>query len=406
MSVTATMVVVLAGLSACGSSTSPGSTASGSSTTGGATSMSLWTNVTTGDGVAFWKSTVKDFEAAHPGVTITIQSIQNENYDGKLQTAMNSGDAPDIFMQRGGGKLAAQVAAGQVMDITNAISADTKKLVSDGSFQADQVDGKTYAMPVSVLPEGIFYSKDLFTQAGITATPTTIAELEADVSTLKSKGITPIALGAKDAWPAAHWYYQFALRECSQTAMATAASTKKFSDPCWLKAGEDLKAFAATDPFNKGFLTTSAQQGAGSSAGLVANHKAAMELMGAWDPGVMASLTSDQKPLGPRLVPVPERAAAARVTPNAMMAGNDGLLLLGERAAALCTDSSTTSRRPRSRRPTTRRSTRCRSTPAAQAVVDAPYLDRGQGVQRRSYVSLCLDTLYGQNVGNALNTRW
>ena len=55
--------------------------------------------------------------------------------------------------------------------------------------------------------------------------------------------------------------------------------------------------FAATEPFNDGFLTTSAQQGAGSSAGLVANHKAAMELMGAWDPGVIASLTPDEKPL-------------------------------------------------------------------------------------------------------------
>ena len=58
-----------------------------------------------------------------------------------------------------------------------------------------------------------------------------------------------------------------------------------------------LADFATTKPFNDGFLTTSAQQGAGSSAGLLANHKAAMELMGAWDPGVIASLTPDEKPL-------------------------------------------------------------------------------------------------------------
>ena len=30
---------------------------------------------------------------------------------------------------------------------------------------------------------------------------------------------------------------------------------------------------------------------------MIANHQAAMELMGAWDPGVIASLTPDQKPL-------------------------------------------------------------------------------------------------------------
>ncbi len=38
--------------------------------------------------------------------------------DGKLQTALNAGDAPDIFMSRGGGKLADVVKAGQVMDLT------------------------------------------------------------------------------------------------------------------------------------------------------------------------------------------------------------------------------------------------------------------------------------------------
>ena len=40
---------------------------------------------------------------------INIQAIQNEDLDGKLQTALNSGDAPDVFLQRGGGKMAAMV---------------------------------------------------------------------------------------------------------------------------------------------------------------------------------------------------------------------------------------------------------------------------------------------------------
>ena len=46
--------------------------------------------------------------------------------------------------------------------------------------------------------------------------------------------------------------------------MDEAAEDLTFDDPCWLKAGEDLADFAATEPFNDGFLTTSAQQGAGS----------------------------------------------------------------------------------------------------------------------------------------------
>ena len=87
-------------------------------------------------------------------------------------------------------------------------------------------------MPLDVLPEGIFYSKDLFKQGGHhrrRRRPST--ELEADVAKLKAAGVAPIALGAKDAWPAAHWYYYFALRECSQATMNKAAKTLKLHRP-------------------------------------------------------------------------------------------------------------------------------------------------------------------------------
>src|SRR5665647_2677084 len=63
--------------------------------------LTFWHNSTTGAGREFWDNTVADFEAANPGVTINVQAIQNEDMDGKLQTALNSGDAPDIFMARG-----------------------------------------------------------------------------------------------------------------------------------------------------------------------------------------------------------------------------------------------------------------------------------------------------------------
>ena len=144
------------------------------------------------------------------------------------------------------------------------------------------------------------------------------------VTKLKSSGVDAIAVGAKDAWPAAHWYYNFALRECSQDVMNKAATELTFDDDCWLRAGKDLQTFAATKPFNNGFLTTAAQQGAGSSAGLVANHKSAMELMGAWEPGVIASLTPDTKSL-PDLAwaPFPE-IKGGKGTPGAMMGGADG----------------------------------------------------------------------------------
>jgi raffinose/stachyose/melibiose transport system substrate-binding protein len=151
--------------------------------------MTFWHNSTTGDGLKYWEDTVAAFEKENPNVTINIQAIQNEDMDGKLQTALNSGDGPTIFMARGGGKLADVVAADQVMDITSQISSDVKTAYGSAIFSAFTIDGKIYGMPTSVLPGGIYYSKDLFKQAGITTPPTTFDELNADVTKLKAKPV-------------------------------------------------------------------------------------------------------------------------------------------------------------------------------------------------------------------------
>lgn len=365
--------------------------------------LTLWSNSTTGPGAAYWKAAAAAFEKANKGVTVKVQTVQNEDYDQKLQTAMNSGSAPDLFMQRGGGKMADQVTAGQVMDITDKITPATKKLIPQGSFSAETYEGKVYAMPLSLLPSGIWYSKNLFAQAGIDSPPTTMAEFSAAVTKLKAAGITPIALGAKDAWPAGHWYYNFALRECSQSALAKAAKSKSFDDPCWLRAGEDLQKLKDSEPFNTGFLTTPAQQGASSSAGLVANRKAAMEDMGAWNPGVIASLTPDKKPLPDLGWFTFPTVSGGKGDPSAIMSGLDGFSCRAG-APKSCVDFlnfiATTDQQKAYY-------TAFNALPVnteAQSVVTEPYLkDVLSSYNKAAYVSLWLDSLYGQNVGTALN---
>ncbi|MFF1633402.1 ABC transporter substrate-binding protein [Leifsonia sp. NPDC058248] len=371
----------------------------------GKVTMTFWHNSTTGPGAAFWKTTVADFEKANPNVTITIQSIQNEDLDGKLQTALNSGSAPDIFLQRGGGKMAAMADAGQLMDLTGSIDAATKAAVSEGALKGESYNGKVYAMPVDVLPEGIYYSQDLFKAAGIDAPPTTMDELNADIAKLKASGVAPVAVGAKDAWPAAHWYYNFALRECSEDTLAKSAASLKFDDECWTKAGDDLKSFNDTKPFNNGFLTTAAQQGAGSSAGLVANHKAAMELMGAWDPGVIASLTPDQKPL-PDLgwFPFPTISGGSG-DPESMMGGIDGFSCSAQAPKKECTAFLNYMTTKSVQEAYYKAFNAIPVNKDAQSVITEPYLKSVlEAYNKAPFVSQYLDTLLGQNVGNAMNT--
>jgi raffinose/stachyose/melibiose transport system substrate-binding protein len=403
----ATLAVLAAGALLTTAACSSDDSSSSSNDPNAKVTMTLWTNSTTGPGVQYFKDAAAAYHTAHPNVTIEVQSVQNEDLDGKLQTALQAGKgtAPDLFLQRGGGKLRAMVEAGQVMDITDSISSDAKTNISEGTFNTESVDDKTYAMPVSVTPGGFWYSKDLFSKAGITTPPTTLDELEADNAKLEASGVAPIAVGAKDAWPAAHWYYWFALRECSQDTLNDTAEDLKFDDDCWTKAGDDLEAFAKTEPFNDGFLNTSAQQGAGSSAGLVANHKAGSELMGAWDPGVIASLTPDQKPMKDLgffpFVSVPD----GQGDQAAIMGGADGYSCSAWAPKSPCTDFLNFLATADQQKAYATAFQAIPVNKQAQSTVTDPSLKAAMDASNNApYVSLWLDTLYGQNVGNALNT--
>ena len=375
----------------------------GSDSAGGKVTVTFWENATNGpDGLTYFQAAAKQFEALHPNVTIQYQTIQNEDFDGKLQTVLNANSAPDIFLQRGGGKMQAEVNAGQLQSLD--LSATDKSNVGAGALSSETVSGQVYALPFDTQPEGVYYSKTLFQQAGIASTPTTIAELETDVAKLKAIKVAPIAVGAKDAWPAAHWYYNFALRECSQSAMTTAATSLKFTDPCWTKAGDDLTAFLKVTPFQNGFLTTAAQQGAGSSAGMLANHKAAMELMGSWDPGVISSLTPDQKPL-PDLGWFPFPAVAGgQGDPSAIMGGSDAYSLSknAPKEALEFLEFLVTKDQQEAY------AKAFQSIPvnqAAQSIITEPYnVSALQAANKAGYSMLYLDTQFGQNVGNAMNT--
>jgi raffinose/stachyose/melibiose transport system substrate-binding protein len=393
------VVLAAAGCSSGGSSSNGGGGNSASSTS--PVTLTFWTNATPGPGLTFFQNAIKSFDAAHPGVTIKMQAIQNEDYDGKLQTALASNSTPDIFFQRGGGKMLATVNANQVAPLT--LTAADQANISAAALDGETLNGKVYAIPMDQQPEGFYYSKDLFKQAGITSTPTTIPELEADVGKLRAIGVAPIAVGAKDAWPAAHWYYNFALRECSQATMNAAATSLKFTDPCWTKAGNDLTAFLKINPFQTGFLTTAAQVGAGSSAGLVANHKAGMELMGAWDPGTIASLTPNQKPL-PDLgwFPFPSVPGGAG-DPSAMMGGIDGYSVSPNAPKEAFEFLEFLVTTPEQEAYATAFITLPVNKAAQSVVTDSVSISALQSLNKAAYTMQFLDTQYGENVGNALN---
>lgn len=296
----ATAGLLLGACSNGGGTTSPGTTPDGTTSGSAAPAENVtlrwWHNSNTGGGKDYYDKVAKDFETANPGVKVEVSAMQHEDMVTKLEAAWQAGDVPEIYMERGGGELADKVEAGLVKDLSETASATIEKL--GGNVSGWQVDGKTYALPFSVGVVGFWYNKALFEQAGITAPPATQAEFNDAVAKLKTAGIEPVSVGAGDKWPAAHYWYYYALRECSSEVLDNAVTSLDFSDQCFVKAGEDLDALVKTEPFNAGFLTTPAQAGPTSASGLLATGKVAMELAGHWEPGVMQGLTEDEKGLG------------------------------------------------------------------------------------------------------------
>ncbi|AYF98196.1 ABC transporter substrate-binding protein [Protaetiibacter intestinalis] len=282
--VAAASALAIGGLTAC--------TPSGDDNNDGEVTLTWWHNATTDPQKGLWEDVAAEFEESHPGVKVEVTGYQNEDLQRTLiPNALQSGDAPDIFMVWPGGEVRSQVEAGYLKDLTDVASDSIDAL--GGVVTPWTVDGKVYALPYTFGIEGIWYNKDLYSAAGVSSVPETLPELEDANEKLRDYGVAPMAVGAGDLWPAGHWWYQFALAACSTDTLKAAIPALDFSDPCWVEAGELLQDFVATNPFQDGFLASSGQQGADSSAGLVANGNAAAELMGHWNAGQIGSLTPD-----------------------------------------------------------------------------------------------------------------
>jgi raffinose/stachyose/melibiose transport system substrate-binding protein len=249
-----------------------------------------------------WQDMANEFMEANPNVTINITVMENEAFKAALQTNLQAGEVPDLFQSWGGGGLREQVDAGLVQDITDLSSGFIGNL-NEGAVGLYQVDGVQYGIPFNLGMVGFWYNKDLFTQAGIDAPPATWDEFLEDVQALKDAGITPIAVGAGDKWPA-HFYYSYLMiREGGEAAMDEVTASLDFSTPEFIEAGNQLKRLIDMEPFQPGFLAAPWDAPDGES-GTIGTGAAAISLMGQWGPGAYANqsgIGTPEDPIADRL---------------------------------------------------------------------------------------------------------
>jgi len=364
--------------------------------------ITWWHNSNNEPGEGYYEQVAKDFEADHPGVNVEISAMAHEDMVDKLAAAFQSGDLPDVYMERGGGELADHVEAGLVRDLSDDAAEEVEKI--GGSVAGWQVDDKTYALPFSVGVVGFWYNTELFEQAGITEPPATMEDLNAAIDKLKDADITPLSVGAGDKWPAAHYWYFAAVRSCSEKVLTDAVTSLDFSDPCFEKAGEVVQDILETEPFNAGFLSTPAQEGASSATGLLATGKVAMEMQGHWEPGIMQGLTDDGLGLGEKTgwFPFPE-VDGGEGEPAAQLGGGDAWAV-PEGSPDVAVDFVRYLLSDEVQTGFAENDMGLPTNPAAIGAVSDPALAELIAVRDQApYVQLYFDTAFGESVGGAMN---
>jgi len=256
-----------------------------------------WWHITTGDpGKTDFQNIADAYTALHPNVTINVTVLENEAFKTKLATSMQSGDVPDLFQSWGGGIMAAQADAGMLKDITSDI-ASWKDTINAGALSIYAYNGKQYGVPWDMGMIGFWYNKDLFSKAGISAPPTTWAELLADIGKLKAAGTAPLAIAGKDEWPSMHLWTYLVLRIGGGDALQQMIQSGDWNTDACTKAGQAVLDLNALDPYQPGYKSAVYND----EAAAVGNGKAAMELMGQWAPSVQMDQSADKQGLGDKL---------------------------------------------------------------------------------------------------------
>jgi arabinogalactan oligomer/maltooligosaccharide transport system substrate-binding protein len=180
---------LVAGTAACSSdktTTPPSNDPSGT--------VTWWdTSDATNEAPAF-KDLITKFEAAYPKIKINYVNVPFDQARDKFKTAAQSGaGAPDV-MRSEVAWTPEFASLGYLQPLDGTPALDKADDYLPGPVGSTKFGGKTYAIPQVTDALALLYNKKLLADAGITAAPTTMAELKDAGLKLKAKGVGGVYL--------------------------------------------------------------------------------------------------------------------------------------------------------------------------------------------------------------------
>lgn len=146
------------------------------------------------------KAVIEGFNQKYPDVEVEYQIKTADQYYNLLQTAMQAGEAPDLFWTNGTAttNYASYIKQGLLMDISDKV--DFSLYNGTNAMNLVTVDDKVYSTPTAELGgRAVFYNKDIFTELGLQI-PKTFSEFEKTLETIKKSKYIPISFCGSDPW--------------------------------------------------------------------------------------------------------------------------------------------------------------------------------------------------------------
>jgi alpha-glucoside transport system substrate-binding protein len=222
-------VGVLSIATACGSSTPATSSSSSSSGAKVGGSVTVWAEWTSQEQQDFLAALVPF--TSQTGITVNYQGKGN-NMDTALTAAVSGGSPPDVALVPDPGTLNTLAKQNAIQDLTSTLGGLTSNFGSAWNTLASY-KGKQYGVWFKGANKNtIWYNPALFTEAGITSTPTSWEQLITDAAQLQAAGITPVSLCTDIGWPVADMWQNIYLKAAGADAYnKLAAHTTKWTDP-------------------------------------------------------------------------------------------------------------------------------------------------------------------------------
>lgn len=223
---------------------------------------------------------IEEVNKGQTDFVVSARALDHEAFKSMIHTTLDKGNPPELFAYWAGARvqdLVNQNKLAPIDDLWEKENLDEKFSISVINA-ASTYNGHKYLLPIDQFVVMFFYNKTIFEENGLQP-PASWEDFIGVCQKLKKNGITPLALGAKERWPAQFWMDYLLLRtqpiEFRKRLMNGKA---KYTD----KEVKDVYRIWSELLKEKYFNETANQLGWAQATQLVCKKNAAMTLMGSW----------------------------------------------------------------------------------------------------------------------------